>query len=184
MRSNLSYRDIFNSKYGRSLGQELIDMAIYPEELKLDSSLYGPNGSSLDDIEVVGKLRKTLDSIASAYQHNIQCKSHTFETQEGKHQLSLTPTLYWYDNTHIVETSHYRDYIFNPHYRMVARGGFVEDRLSPLITRSVERLGLKKGHEKFKSYLLDDHSGYFFTGHLDGGSYISQEEKDKLKKGT
>ena len=47
---------------------------------------------------------------------------------------------------------------------MVAKGGFVEDKLSPVITKSVERLGLKKGHGRFGSYLLDDHSGYFFTG--------------------
>jgi hypothetical protein len=63
---------------------------------------------------------------------------------------------------------------------MVAKGGFVEDRLSPLITKSVERLGLKRGHAKFKCYLLDDHSGYYFTGHLDGGSFMNQNERDKL----
>ena len=101
---------------------------------------------------------------------------------DGKHHLSLTPTLYWYDNIHVVETSHYRDFIFNPQYRMVSRGGFVEDKLSPLITKSVERLGLKDGHAKFKCYLLDDHSGYFFTGHLDGGSFASADEKEQLKK--
>lgn len=91
--------------------------------------------------------------------------------KDGFHQLSLTPTLFWYDNTHIVRTSHYRDFIFNPVYKMVARGGFVEDKLSPIMKRSCERLGLKDGHAKFGCYILDDHSGDVFTGHLDGGSY-------------
>eukprot|EP00957_Ditylum_brightwellii_P143928 10967112-Ditylum_brightwellii.AAC.1 len=102
------------------------------------------------------------------------------KNKPNKQQLSLTPTLFWYDNTHICETSHYRDYIFNPTYKMVARGGFVEDKLSPVITKSVERLGLRDGHDKFGCYIVDDHSGLFFTGHLDGGSYIDKEEKEKL----
>ncbi len=54
---------------------------------------------------------------------------------------------------------------------MVARGGFVEDKLSPCLIRSCERLGLRAGHAKFGCYLLDDHSGVVFTGHLDGGTY-------------
>lgn len=184
MRSNLTYRDIFISKYGKALGQELLDMVIHPQELNLDSTVYGPNGSSLQDIVAEGKLKRNLDSLANSYRGNIQFKSHIFDEEEGKHQLSLTPTLYWYDNTHIVETSHYRDFIFNPLYRFVARGGFVEDKLSPLITKNVERLGLQKGFSKFKCYILDDHSGYFFTGHLDGGSFMSQDERKRIGKET
>jgi len=180
MKSNLQYRDIFISKYSKAAGAELMDMVIQPPELALDASVYGPEGSSVRGIEVEDKIQRNLDSLAETYMANIQCKSHNFDQVDGKHQLSLTPTIFWYDNTHIVETSHYRDYIFDPLYRMVARGGFVEDRLSPLITKSVERLGLKQGHAKFKCYLLDDHSGYFFTGHLDGGSFMSQTERDKL----
>ena len=63
---------------------------------------------------------------------------------------------------------------------MVARGGFVEDKLSPVITKSVERLGLKDGHAKFGCYLLDDHSGLFFTGHLDGGAFITTSERGEM----
>lgn len=179
MRSNLTYRDIIVSKYGRVAGSEIIDMVLYPPELALDAKVYGPDGSSVRNIEVKGKLKENLDSLAQNYKETIQGKSHNYKREDDKYQLSLTPTLYWYDNIHVVETSHYRDYIFNPMYRMVVRGGFVEDKLSPVITKSVERLGLREGHAKFKCYLLDDHSGYFFTGHLDGGSFISQSEKDK-----
>ena len=32
----------------------------------------------------------------------------------------------------------------------------------------------------FASYILDDHSGMFFTGHLDGGSYIDLAEKQAM----
>ena len=95
--------------------------------------------------------------------------------------MSLVPTLYWYDNIHICETRHYRDFIFHPQYKMCVRGGFVEDKLSPILKRTVERLGLRDGHSRFGCYLLDDHSGMFFTGHLDGGSYLSPEERNALR---
>mmetsp|Transcript_5569 Transcript_5569/g.10582 ORF Transcript_5569/g.10582 Transcript_5569/m.10582 type:complete len:682 (-) Transcript_5569:443-2488(-) len=182
MRSNLTYRDIIVSKYGRGAGSEILDMVLYPPELALDANVYGPNGSSARNLEAKGKLKDNLDSLAQNYKGTIQGKTHISSSsrEDGKYQLSLTPTLYWYDNIHVVETFHYRDYIFNPMYRMVVRGGFVEDKLSPIITKSVERLGLRQGHAKFKCYLLDDHSGYFFTGHLDGGSFMSQSEKDKI----
>jgi hypothetical protein len=48
-----------------------------------------------------------------------------------------------------------------------------------VIAKAVERLGLADGHARFGCYLLDDHSGFFFTGHLDGGSYISRAEKER-----
>ena len=65
---------------------------------------------------------------------------------------------------------------------MVAKGGFVEDKLSPALRRTVERLGLKDGHSRFGCYLLDDHSGMFFTGHLDGGSYMTEEAKKAMQE--
>jgi hypothetical protein len=63
---------------------------------------------------------------------------------------------------------------------MVAKGGFIEDKCSPILKRTVERLGLRDGHSRFGCYLLDDHSGMFFTGHIDGGSYMSPEERTAL----
>ena len=50
-------------------------------------------------------------------------------------------------NTHIVETSYYRDLIFYPKCKMGAGDVFVEDELSSAIAQSVERRGLKEGHE-------------------------------------
>ena len=188
MRSNLTYRDIFLSKFGKTALKEMLNnMVILPPELNLDASLYGPNSISTNNfVECSDVLKKNLISLADNYQSTVQMSSHlkVMESRQEhedmpstKHQLSLTPTLYWYDNTHIVETSHYRDYIFDPKRRMVVRGGFVEDKLSPVILKTVEKLGLITGHDKFGSYILDDHSGYFFTGHLDGGSYIASIDK-------
>lgn len=184
MRSNLWYREIFQGKYGRKATNELLEMVIKPPELLLSSSSYGPKGVSAKDMVVVHeKMEKNLLTLAQTYQSTLQFTSHYNNDEnekDEKHQLSLTPTLFWYDNTHICETSHYRDFIFDPRYKMVARGGFVEDKLSPVITRSIERLGLKEGHSRFGCYILDDHSGYFFTGHLDGGSFMTTTERNRL----
>jgi hypothetical protein len=191
MRSNLTYRDIFLSKYGRPAFDELFTMVKTPRELALDSATYGPNGSSVKNFDFQSikneKLIKNIHDLAHNYTTTLQFSSNgdtsgfSNKVYADNHQLSLTPTLFWYDNTHLCLTSHYRDFIFDPKYRMVARGGFVEDKLSPAITKHVEKIGLTEGHRRFGCYLLDDHSGYYFTGHLDGGSFMTDEEKAKLR---
>jgi hypothetical protein len=182
MRSNLTYRDIFLTKYGRSLYNDLCDMVLLQPTLALDASMYGPQDVCMNLTYTTPALKDNLVSLANTYKGTMQSLSHLDQMkgrdlEVGKHQLSLTPTLFWYDNVHCCETAHYRDFILNTKYKMVARGGFVEDKLSPAIIRSVERFGLREGHSKFGCYLLDDHSGFFFTGHLDGGSFISEAEK-------
>jgi len=87
---------------------------------------------------------------------------------------------FWYDNVHIAETAHYRDFVFGHKYKMVKKGGFVEDKLSPVLTGTLERLGLKEGHGRFGCFLLDDHSGRFFTGHIDGGAFISSAMRQAM----
>ena len=100
--------------------------------------------------------------------------------------LSVLPSNHWLVpcplvndvwQIHICDTKHYRDFIFNPKYKMVKRGGFVEDKVSPVIRKTVERFGLVEGHSRFGCYLLDDASGYFFTGHYDGGAYVIEEDR-------
>jgi len=137
------------------------------------------------DCGVKEKLRENILVLAEKYKWSQQCIDHVewlnaSEVPKDKCQLSLTPTFFWYDNVHICETQHYRDFIFDPQYKMVVRGGFVEDKLSPVIKRTVERLGLREGHSRFGCFLLDDHSGMFFTGHLDGGTYMTQTQKKEL----
>lgn len=178
MRSNLMYKDLFLSKYGRVYFDQLGDMIFRPPELLLDSARYGPGSDRVGAMVVTSeKVRAGLMDLADTYRSSRHHLDYTnwLKKQESldpdKQQLSLTPTLFWYDNVHIAETAHYRDFIFNTSYQMVARGGFVEDKLSPVLIRTVERLGLREGHARFGCFLLDDHSGVFFTGHLDGGTY-------------
>ena len=188
MRSNLFMRDQFIGQYGGLYADEMLDCILRPPELLLDAQKYGPNSDSTKNVDYGTKgqkLRKNLLNLAETYQGSQQCIDNiewlkASQISGDKCQLSLTPTLFWYDNVHICETSHYRDFIFDPQYKMVVRGGFVEDKLSPVIKRTVQRLGLKEGHSRFGCFLLDDHSGFFFTGHLDGGSYMTLQQKHEL----
>jgi hypothetical protein len=202
MRSNLLYRDQFLGQYGRTFMEDMSQAVLRLPELALDATLYGPDSASTHQMEYTNsdKLRKNIQALAETYRASQQYTDHqdwlsstttTPTLPPGACQLSLTPTFYWYDNTHICETAHYRDFIFNPKYKMVARGGFIEDKVSPVIKKTVERFGLNEGHARFGCFLLDDHSGMFFTGHLDGGAYMTYDERrliteavahNKLKK--
>lgn len=184
MRSNLMYYDIFSGKYGRRAVDEFKQMILRPEDLCIGGNIYGADGKSVENMikPKTEKRKHCLQTLMTTYRGSHQYITYNEQTQQEKaqgkiddgfHQLTLTPTLFWYDNTHITLTAHYRDFIFNPQYKMVSRGGFVEDKLSPCLVRSCERLGLTDGHEKFGCYLLDDHSANVFTGHIDGGSYMT-----------
>jgi hypothetical protein len=184
MRSNLMYRDIFMSKYGKQYMDEMKELTLRLPELALDSEKYG--SERLGTIIGGGddKLQQSLRQLAETYNRSQQYSEHKKWLEQhpldGKVQLTLLPLFFWYDNIHICETSHYRDFIFNPKYRMVKRGGFIEDKVSPVLKKTVERFGLANGHARFGCYLLDDHSGFFFTGHYDGGSYISEKDRQEM----
>jgi hypothetical protein len=187
MRSNLTMLDQFIGQYGGSYSDEMLDCILRPPELLLDAKMFGPNSESTQNIDYVSngeRLHENLLALAETYKGSQQCIDNlewikTSQVSEDKCQLSLTPTLFWYDNVHICETSHYRDFVFDPQLKMVVRGGFVEDKLSQVIKRTVERLGLKEGHSRFGCFLLDDHSGMFFTGHLDGGTYMTPQQRQE-----
>jgi hypothetical protein len=104
MRSNLTYRDIFLSKFGRTALKEMLDnMVILPPELNLDATLYGPKSISTNNfVECSDVLKKNLISLAESYQNTVQMSSHLkmMEWKQEKEaisttkpQLSLTPTL-------------------------------------------------------------------------------------------
>ena len=121
MRSNLMYRDIFLGKYGKVAHQDLAKLVLRPSELRLDSTQYGP-AVPVESIQVYGphvnnidKLQKNLQALAINYRKSNQNKTSTEgpKSSDETHQLTLTPTLFWYDNTHIVETAHCRDFIFD-----------------------------------------------------------------------
>jgi len=199
MRSNLMYRDLFLGKYGSGPQQEeeWNSMVLHVPELRVSASEYGPDSASTRAMTVGSeKIRKSIASLVSNYRTSHQAATAQpagpqAEEENGsaaatplslheQQQLTLIPTLFWYDNIHICDTKHYRDFIFHEPFKMVARGGFVEDKLSPVIKRTVERMGLRDGHSRFGCYLLDDHSGMFFSGHLDGGSYVTEEQRKKV----
>lgn len=195
MRSNLMYKDLFMGKYGKTYYQEYDNMIVRPPELNLDKNLFGPVSESANKMTYnTPEVKKSVENHLQKYLVSNQALGQKEWLEEhpnepGKNQLTLTPTLYWYDNVHIVETAHYRDFVFDPRYKMVKKGGFVEDKLSPVLLRTLEKLGLSEGHKRFGCFLLDDHSGLYFTGHLDGGNYLTQskkkemQEQDRAKKG-
>lgn len=183
MRSNLMYRDIFLSKYGKRYQKDFNSMVVRPPELCLAKETYGLGcGPSLEM-----DIRDPVQRYISPYeQSNHGVMQQKFAEEEpappGKTQLSLIPTMYWYDNIHIVDTAHYRDFIFEESFRMVSRGGFVEDKCSPVLIKTLERLGLREGHARFGCYILDDGAGVHFTGHLDGGTYLTKEQRETMKQ--
>ena len=190
MRSNLMYKDIFLSKYSmqQAQQQEWNDIVLHVPELRLPASEYGPDSASSRAMVMRNADRETsVAAMAESYKGSHQAAVaavrqndiHTNDTCPMQ-QISLTPTLFWYDNMHICDTAHYRDFVFHDQYKMVSRGGFVEEQLSPNIVRTVERMGLREGHSRFGCYLLDDHSGRYFTGHLDGGSYVTSEQRQQV----
>lgn len=193
MRSNLMYKDIFLAKYSlqQAQQQEWNDMVLRVPELRFPAKQYGPDSDSTRAMPLAStKMQKNIAALAESYKGSHQATTagpvvldddkNDNDDAPLQHQVTLTPTLFWYDNVHICETEHYRDFIFHEKYKMVARGGFVEDKLSPVIKRTVERLGLRDGHSRFGCYLLDDHSGTFFTGHLDGGNYMTHEQRQQV----
>lgn len=187
MRSNLMYRDIFLGKFGKGYKDDLSSCTLRRPELLVDSTCYGPNSDSTSSMDFRGqeRLKENILALAETYRTSQQNAEYIQWLEDnpvppGKSQMSLTPTFFWYDNVHICETEFYRDFVFNPKYKMVVKGGFVEDKLSPVIKKTVERLGLADAHKRFGCFLLDDHSGMFFTGHLDGGSYLTKSEKDSI----
>lgn len=188
MKSNLTYRDIFQTKYGNNKRdqQTFDDMILRVSELLLPGDIYGPGGIKIESLKRAKQQRRML-SWANAYaesshgRHIIQ-KAAVNEQNGAYCQLSLIPTLFWFDNSHICETSHYRDFVFNDVFRQVARGGFVEDKVSPVLKKTCERLGLRDGFSRYGCYILDDHSGAAFTGHLDGGTFSSHSMNNETNE--
>jgi len=182
MRSNLIYRDIFRTKFGKRFSEEMTEMILRPPELLVDDNIgYGPNAKSIKLYGYKNTVEKRMYDFMDTYRGSLQARSEAeVPVVPGKTQMSLTPTLFWYDNVHLAEVAFYSDFIFDPSLKMVVRGGFVEDKLSPVMKKTVDRLGLKDGHSRFGCYILDDHAGAHFTGHFDGGSYLTIEERKAL----
>jgi hypothetical protein len=132
----------------------------------------------------------------------VQRPSDLSDTQDdGDCGHCFVPLLQFYDSTHVAVVDFYRNFIFDPRMRLVARGGFVEDKLSAAMAAVMKRDGFVAGHGKFGVYLYDDGKSWRdclpnggsksadagshrmgsgavpLIGHLDGGSFLTIEQK-------
>ena len=74
--------------------------------------------------------------------------------------LRFVPLLQWYDSTHFCSTAHYRSFVFGRRNgkRLVAKGGFIEDKLSQQQLAEIREGGVEANRD-WGTYLLDDGSG-------------------------
>ena len=79
--------------------------------------------------------------------------------------FSLTPLLQWYDSTHVCSMRHYREFVYRG--GLVARGGFVEDKLGQYQLKRIKERGLS-AHAEFAQFVLDDGIERPMVTHLDG----------------
>ena len=79
--------------------------------------------------------------------------------------FALTPLLQWYDSTHICSMRHYREFVYRG--GLVARGGFVEDKLGQYQLKRIKERGLS-AHAEFAQFVLDDGIEKPMVSHLDG----------------
>ena len=113
--------------------EEFDNMVLWPPELLMENNEFGPNSQSAIAIAkscCSEQVWKSIVAVSNSYKSSNQYLFHqkwlqkkTTTTPQRKQQMSLTPTLFWYDNVHVCETAHYRDFVFDPLYKMVARGG-------------------------------------------------------------
>jgi hypothetical protein len=113
----------------------------------------------------------------------------------------LVPLLQFYDSTHFALTQWYRNFAFDPKKRLVRKHGFVEDLMSVKLIHMCKNRGLIEGHKHFGCYLFDDVESYAgknddtcekkkafrsiggMVGHIDGGSFVVEEVKERLRRG-
>ena len=92
-------------------------------------------------------------------------------------QLRLVPLLQWYDSTHLCATEHYRHFVFGRRKgkRLVAKGGFIEDKCGQAQLAEVRQGGVAANRD-WGSFLLDDGSGAernWLVEHLDGHDVLT-----------
>ena len=191
MRSNLMYLEQFVAKYGKAMLQSLKSCIKRPQELRLDPRLFTSKEVAervFDDYPRISEKYRNLCENYKKCPPYAELKGEELSELEGrkgcsdadgdvdgdvKCQASLIPTLFWYDNVHITRTEHYRDWVFKPERKLVKRGGFVEDKLSPKMVEDVKSRGFAEGWSPYGCFLVDDHCGVAFTGHMDGGAWMT-----------
>jgi len=80
--------------------------------------------------------------------------------------LRAMPLLQWYDSAHIGRTDYYRSFVFGPR-QLVARGGFIEDKLGQQQLKDIRSHGLN-AHAEYGTFVLDDGRDEPIVAHVDG----------------
>jgi len=80
--------------------------------------------------------------------------------------LTITPLVQWYDSAHIARTDYYQNFVFGPK-RLVARGGFIEDKLGQKQLHDIRTQGLA-AHAEYGTYIFNDDVDQPVVLHLDG----------------
>ena len=186
MRSNLMYLEQFVGKYGRPMLDDLDREVKRPRELELEGGKYGGSEAAEGVFRDYHRVRDKYRLIRDNYRVSVPYVKYVRDNDgrnDGRCQASLIPTVFWYDNVHVCRTEHYRNWVFDAGRKLVKRGGFVEDKLSPRIVEDVRREGFREGWGKYGCYLLDDHAGVAFTGHMDGGAWMTEDMRRERKGG-
>lgn len=114
MRSNQTYKDIFRSKYhaDMQLMAQWDERILRLPQLNLPAETYGPSCQSV----ATSDSQKKIEAYHNTSQGALTPPVVKDENGEARSQCSLVPTFFWYDNVHVCETAHYRDFVYNPTY--------------------------------------------------------------------
>ena len=107
---------------------------------------------------------------------------------------SLSPMAFWYDSTHVCETTHYREFVFQETLRRAEKivdvdgsrtrlklGDFVEDTVGHQLLDAVKASGcFESAHAPYGTYLWNDGEAEVHVRHIDGRKYLSPEQREEL----
>lgn len=85
--------------------------------------------------------------------------------------LQLVPLIQWYDSAHVCQTEYYRNFVFDPKRKLVARGGFIEDKLGQFQLADIRSRGVDVAHPQYGTFVAVGPACEFgepLIGHLNG----------------
>ena len=182
--SNLLYRDHICEKYAEFYN-EYKEMILRPKELcversEIDDALESRNLSLAAHSKTHARAKNYSSSQAMHVEN--EWRAQNSQCNKPNHiQMTLSPLLFWFDATHVCDVKHYRDLISSSKVR-IKRGSFLETRISLALRKSVNENGFREAHPDFGCYLLDEHTGYVFTRHIDGRKHLTEEQKREAKR--
>lgn len=106
----------------------------------------------------------------------------TVVQSESLSGIRFLPLIQWHDSSHFASTEYYRNFVFGTEEKLVAKGGFIEDKLGQQQGFDLREKGWSS-HAKYGTWLLDDgvYAPARMVGHLDGKRFLRKEEKAALE---